>query len=57
MVVYRCTQCGVMSPHDKPCFRCGCKEKEKILVSSLPLSKKARRKRFGGGGTIIRIGI
>jgi hypothetical protein len=67
MEAYKCTKCGVVSPivdgnkkpipQDKPCFHCGCKEKEKITLPNFVQSKKGRRRRFGGGGTIMRIGL
>jgi len=54
---FKCKHCGVVSPHEDPCFRCGSKEKERVQLPDFPNTKKGRRRRFGGsGGTIIRIG-
>jgi len=66
MEAYRCTNCGVISPLtdsngspipvDKPCFKCGCKEKAKVKLPNFPATKKGRRRRFRGGG-IQHIGL
>lgn len=32
---YRCTKCGLVSPHDSKCFKCGCVKKEKVVVPEI----------------------
>lgn len=68
MEVYKCVNCGVISPlvdgngqpilADKPCFKCGCTEKVKVTIPNFSQSKKAKRRRFNkGGGPLLRIGL
>jgi len=59
MEVYRCTNCGVISPlcdsdgkpfeKDRKCFHCGCTERALVKMPKYPPTKKGRRRRFGGG--------
>lgn len=68
MQAYKCKQCGIITPiidrsgnqlpPDRKCFRCGCKEKEKVQLPNFPVSKKYKRQRFSNGrGRIIRFNI
>jgi hypothetical protein len=68
MDAYKCVKCGIMTPitdgsgkeldKDRPCFKCGCKERIKITLPNFVQSKKGKRRRFSKKGSIIkRIGI
>jgi len=68
MECFKCIKCGVITPmvdgnnkpilKEKPCFKCGCKEKVKVVLPNFVQTKKGRRRRFGGsGGTIMKIGL
>jgi L-lactate utilization protein LutB len=69
MEVYKCVNCGIISPlvdgngqpisAEKACFKCGCTEKVKVIIPNQPQTKSAKRRRFskGGGGSILRIGL
>lgn len=46
---YRCKNCGLVSPHNKPCFRCGCVEKLRSIVPEIV--------RKAGKGQGINIGV
>lgn len=66
MEVLKCTRCGTHSPlvdtngkpldKDRPCFRCGHKERVKVTLPNFPPTKKGKRSRFRGH-RIIRIGM
>lgn len=54
---FKCIKCGTVSPHQNPCFQCGSKDKIKVQLPNFPNTKRGKRKRFGGGGTILHIGV
>jgi DNA-directed RNA polymerase subunit RPC12/RpoP len=65
MESYKCTRCGTNSPikgvdgkvldKDRPCFRCGNRERVRVTLPNFAPTKKGRRSRFRGH-RIIRIG-
>jgi hypothetical protein len=44
MARYKCTRCSVESPHNKPCFYCGNKEKSEIKGSDFAVQKSVKKK-------------
>jgi len=50
MVAYKCKKCGVVSPHKKRCFRCGCTEKDIVRIPN-------KKKKDKVGNYILSIGI
>lgn len=68
MEAYQCVKCGIITPitdHNgkildkaRICFRCGCKQRVKIILPNFVQSKSGRRRRFAKKGSIItRIGV
>lgn len=47
IVQYKCTNCGTFSPHENPCFHCGCTQKSK--VTGLPIAQKRVKNKKGFG--------
>lgn len=44
MARYKCPRCGTESPHNKPCFYCGSKEKTEIKGPEFSAQKSAKKK-------------
>lgn len=44
MARYKCMRCGTESPHNKPCFYCGSKQKNEIKSVDFAVQKSVKKK-------------